>query len=181
MRLPTKLQEKHMKGLFRKLNPEATEFGAFDEIDFSHALGGKEKFGENIEAMAEEYPQYQWTEGPKKDDPYEKYAIKDIGSQAKEYGYDIVKTTRLSQLEKMERELDITIKTLQQKEAQLNLLLAKPKTIKKTKAQAPKKRSAKPKTKKMQPKKPKVYTGKRGGKYQLKNIPGSRKKRRVYV
>lgn len=102
-RLSSPLQIDHLQHTFTELNP------AFDVdmVDWRATLDPALTMGENVDVFREAYPQFSWdkseTIGPGQ---YEQMVIAGLQEEAEPYGYDLVRSRRLSALEKISGRVD---------------------------------------------------------------------------
>ena len=99
-RLPTKLQISHAENFFCERNPPCD---ALDLIDMKATMDGTLTFKENLEALREEYPQFNWAEkvelGPRS---YERQIVDDARAQVSDFSYDIIKKSKIESLQRAE-------------------------------------------------------------------------------
>ena len=99
-RLPTKLQISHAENFFCERNPPCD---ALDLIDMQAVIDGSLTMRENIQALQEQYPQFNWSEkaeiGPSS---YEKEIVDSARKDVGEFSYDILKKSKIESLQRAE-------------------------------------------------------------------------------
>ncbi len=98
MRLSTPLQTQHFKRMFVELNP----FGDPSLIDFKANVDETLSFEENLEVLADAYPQHRWNG---KDD-YVGYHQAELKREAENYGLELVNSKTLTVLRNKAEKLD---------------------------------------------------------------------------
>lgn len=96
-KMPLSIQIPQFRARFEKLNAPL----AADLIDFEAHTSKTLEFDENIEALADAYPQYVWS--PEQEYGarfYEKEVIAGLQKEADEYDYSIIKDYKLETLER---------------------------------------------------------------------------------
>lgn len=91
--LPKELRIHTLKKRFNQLNPGEGS----DVIDWDQTVGKKETFGETLEDLRYEYPQYRWF---KKKDPYEGMAKESLQKEASQYGLEVISKRELHSIKR---------------------------------------------------------------------------------
>ena len=102
-RLSSPLQIDHLQNRFTDLNPGAD----VDRIDWRATMDATATMGENFEIFAQAYPEFNWElEEDISPGRYAAMVIEGLQEEAEPLGYDLVRSRRLSALEKISRRVD---------------------------------------------------------------------------